>query len=199
MCEDKYEFDREKEMLLEYLDWAKEFKFFIYFSTISIQDSSLRNLYYIKHKLAMEALVLAHKHPYVIRLGQVASKNKGNPNNLLNFLSNAIKSGEKTEIWSNSYRNIIDIENIAPIVSRLIIEYPINKNFINVANPISNSIQEIINALEDVMEEKGYFSYIHRGEKYHVDVDIMMSRINNTNVKFDDGYLRRILKKYYST
>ena len=198
MCKDKYEFNRERKILLDNIDLFKNAKFFVYFSTISIEDKSMSNSQYIKHKTYMESLVSSHKNPYIIRLGQIASNNKGNPNNILNYLTNAIKSNKKIEIWNNAYRSIIDIQDISEIVSKLIIKYPQNKDVINVANPIFNSIKSIIILLEKALKNKGIYSFIDKGESYNVNLDKMLSILPSTSINFDKNYLYRVITKYYS-
>ena len=197
-CVDKNQFIRENILLSEHLNNHKDVNYFIYYSTISIEDKSMSNSQYIKHKINMESLVSSHKNPYIIRLGQIASKNKGNPNNILNYLTMAIKSNKNIKVWINAKRSIIDIQDIPEIVSKLIIQYPQNKKVINVANPGFTSVKTIISILENALNEKGIYSYVDKGHFYNINLKKMLSVIPMTKIKFDNEYLFRVIEKYYS-
>jgi len=197
-CVDKNQFIRENILLSEHLNNHKDVNCFIYYSTISIEDKSMSNSQYIKHKINMETLVSSHKNPYIIRLGQIASNNLGNPNNILNYLTMSIKSNKNIEVWSNAFRSILDIQDIPEIVSKLIIKYQQNKKEINVANPVFTSVKTIISILENTLNKKGIYSYVDKGNAYNIDLDKMLSVIPITNINFDENYLYRVIEKYYS-
>ena len=197
LCKDESQFKREENLLLSYLENSKNINYFIYFSTISIYDPSINNSPYVKHKMRMESLILNYPNTIIFRIGQVASQKMGNKNNLLNFIYNAIISKKKIELWSNSYRSIIDIEDVVKIINKIITDSSINERIINVANPKFNSINEIVNVFEKIKNMKVRHVILNKGEKYDVNLDLMSSIASDIEINFDNTYLERVLKKYY--
>ena len=197
LCKDESQFKREENLLLSYLENSKNINYFIYFSTISIYDPSINNSPYVKHKMRMESLILNYPNTIIFRIGQVASHNMGNKNNLLNFIDNAIISKKKIELWRNSYRSIIDIEDVVKIINKIITNSSIKERIINVANPTFNSINEIVNVFEKIKNMKVRHVILNKGEKYDVNLDLMSSIASDIEINFDNTYLERVLKKYY--
>lgn len=197
LCNDDSQFKREENLLLSYLKNSKNINYFIYFSTISIYDPSINNSPYVKHKMRMESLILNYPNTIIFRIGQVASHNMGNKNNLLNFIDNAIISKKKIELWRNSYRSIIDIEDVVKIINKIITNASIKERIINVTNPKFNSMNEIVNAFEEIKNMKVRYVFLDKGEKYEVNLDLMSSIASDIEISFDNTYLERVLKKYY--
>lgn len=188
-------FLREKTLLLESLDKYKT-QIFVYFSTCSIYDPSMKNNLYVCHKIEMEELVKQHAHHYIFRLPQVVGVT--NSPTLINTLSNKIKNKEPFELWSQSSRNLIDVRDVYRIVS-LVIEKQIYYNFIyNIAAPKSHSIIEIVRTMEDILKQKAIYSVINKGATYTINVEILDKVLSHTDILFNDKYMQNILKHYIS-
>ena len=194
LCVDPKEYEREKQLLKSTAYRFKNHKAFIYFSTCSIYDISIKKSPYIIHKIQMERLVRDCSNAYVYRLPQIASNRKGNSNNLLNFLYNSIKNETTIEIWKNAYRNIIDILDIPPIVSQLLRK---KAPVVNIANSTSHSILDILQIFEDTLGKNGSYKLVDKGSNFKIDTSIMESFIKYTNIRFDDKYLNRVMRRYY--
>jgi len=196
MCKDVVEFKREKALLIKTLESNQSVSSFVYFSTCSVEDPGKKNNPYVKHKLEMESIVLIHLRSLVFRLPQVIGSG-GNPNTLMNFLYQSIESGNEFELWKNSSRNIIDIDDVVSIVSVYIENATLRQEFINVANPVNYTMIEVVTSMENILKKNGVYRVIDKGEAYRIDISEIFSIIKETNVSFDKNYLPRIIKKYF--
>jgi len=196
-CIDQTQFNREEKLLNNYLNNIGKANLFVYFSTISIYDPSRNNSPYVKHKLKMESLLLNYPKTKIFRIGQVASKNLGNNNNLLNFINNAINENKKIELWGNSLRSIVDIEDVVKIIRHLITKSYNGDRIINISNPNLNSMIEIIRTFEKIKKNKARYILLNKGEKYKFNIDYIGSVIFDCKIKFDDMYLEKVISKYY--
>jgi nucleoside-diphosphate-sugar epimerase len=194
-CNDSKEFERESNRLMCSLDEYLTANSFIYFSTCSIYDSESCNTSYVLHKLAMEELVRQHAGHIIIRLPQVAGKTT-NPHTILNFLHSRIVRSENFVLWKRARRNIIDADDVAKIVVA-IITGGLRKITIDVANECDYSLPEIVNIFELILNKPATCELIERGGVYNIDTAFMKPYAVAAGIEFDDGYLERVLRKYY--
>lgn len=191
------EFTRERVRLREALETARGVCAFVYFGTCSVGDSEMQNTPYVQHKLSMEQLVMQHAHPLVLRLPQVAGHTP-NPHTLLNFLYARIVRSETFSVWHSAHRNIIDVEDVATLATRWINDKTIRNRILNLANPRSYALLDIVHAMEQVVGKTAIYDLQPRGYHYEIDVTPMLSILNRAHIQFDQHYLNRILNKYYA-
>jgi len=189
------EFNREKKLLINTLKNSNN-KAFIYFSTCSIYDTTLKNSAYVIHKQEMESIVQnTALNYYIFRLPQVVGKSKSPT--LINYLFNSINNNIKMRILSSAYRNLIYIDDVFSI-SKIIIENNIFKNkIINIASPYSEYIISIINMIEDIIQRKAIYKLIEGGSNISIDINEIQSLDNYTEI-FTQNYTYNILLKYYN-
>ena len=196
-CVDEYEFDRERRRLTEALDSLPVNAVFVYFSTCSIYDSDMEKTAYVRHKLAMEELVSNSTQYLIFRLPQVVGRTP-NPHTLLNYLYARITRSERLHIWKNARRNVIDVDDVV-LISDVFIQDPDVRNIaLNIANPKSYSIAEIVDAFESVLNKKAICEFESKGNEYSIDVHQMQSILDKSGVEFDGHYLEKIINKYYA-
>ena len=94
-CTDKREFQRER-VLLESMLRRHSSLLFIYLSTCSVYDPSLKDSPYVKHKSSMEQVVLSRGTALVLRLPQVVGPN-ANPHTLIKFIADSILHRRKMD------------------------------------------------------------------------------------------------------
>jgi len=127
---DPGEFVREKDLLLNNLTPGKKL---IYFSTCSIQDESLQLSSYVCHKKEIENLIREKQDSYIIfRLPIVVGESR-NPHTLTNFFYNRIAGNETFQVYSNSCRYLLDIDDALKIISIILEKNYFNNEIINVA------------------------------------------------------------------
>lgn len=195
-CVDPNEFARERQRLTEALREAAPVSVFVYFGTCSVTDPEASETPYVKHKLAMERLVAAHPRHLILRLPQVAGKTP-NPHTLLNYLYARVSRSESFCLWKNARRNIIDVDDIVAITSQLIANPAMHNAIINIANPVSYSMPDIVHAIEKSVGKCAIYEVAERGSAYPIDVRAMLPALAPAGVKFGDDYLERVISKYY--
>lgn len=195
-CVDAREFSRERQRLTSALAQAHHKVTFVYFGTCSVADPEARDTPYVQHKLAMEQLVSMHPHHLNIRLPQVAGKTP-NPHTLLNYLYARISRSEAFRLWRNAKRNIIDVDDVAAIARQLLTDTSLRNITLNIANPTSYSMMDIVRAMERIVGKNALYEIVDLGSEYPIDIGIMRTILDKTAVNFDDNYLERVIGKYY--
>jgi nucleoside-diphosphate-sugar epimerase len=190
------EFERERKRLADALHQANHADAFVYFGTCSVSDPEAQHTPYVQHKLAMEHLVSAHPRHLILRLPQVAGRTP-NPHTLLNYLYARISRSESFQLWSNAKRNIIDVDDVAAISRQLIASTALRKVTINIANPISYPMKDIVSAMEKAVGKRAVYEVFERGSGYPIDIRPILPVIDAAGVEFGNSYLERVIGKYY--
>jgi nucleoside-diphosphate-sugar epimerase len=196
----KYNFKRERKKIINYKKKV-EYKILVYISTCSIFDPSRQKNLYVKHKLNMENLIKKNFNKYIIvRFPEVVGLNS-NKNNLINFFYQKIINNEKFKLWSNSKRNIIDIDDAIKIffifIKKIWKKKKINLE-VNIANTKFVSPNTIVRIIEKLTLKKACYDKIEFGHlNWKIRPLINKSIIETSRINFDRFYLEKILKKYY--
>jgi nucleoside-diphosphate-sugar epimerase len=112
--EDPYK--REKELLEKTIKENID-KTIVYFSSVYQPDK--RKELYMLHKSHMENIIESIARKYIIlRLPQVIGHG-GNSNILINYISDKLKRDEVIDVYENTYRSLIDVEDIEKIIYTL--------------------------------------------------------------------------------
>lgn len=184
-------FQREEEILLNIIDSS----LLIYFSTYSIYDNSVNQTPYVLHKLNMEELIKGNSRNFLIfRLPQVVGKT--NSPTLIKTLFDNIKNGKQFELWINSQRNLIDIDDVVKIVEHIRNCMPKNKIW-NIAAPHNVSVFTIVQIIESILNKKANYTVVEKGCPYFIESDNDDKMCNHLCINFDESYTRRIIEKYY--
>jgi nucleoside-diphosphate-sugar epimerase len=195
-CTDPEEFVRDWKRLQETLLQLPKSMMVVYFSTCSVEDSSLYDTAYVQYKLRAEELVRSHAKHLVVRLPQVAGHTP-NPHTLLNYLYARISRSEKFDLWQGAARNIIDVEDMASIVTDLLVTEGTIAETINVANTANSTILEIVRTFETVTSHIAVFNLCNRGSSYMIDCSRISAAVTRQSITFGKSYLHQVIKKYY--
>lgn len=195
-CADIAQFERERRLLCASLEDTPLNALFIYFGTCSVYDPDAQKKAYVRHKLEMEAIVLAHAQGRVIRLPQIAGP-KAPSNTLIASLVAKVRSGEQIQVWQDAVRNIIDIEDVVKVVSTLVSERFLDKKVINVASPVSISVMDLVRAIESCLHISPRVELVKKGTPYDIDVSALSGVFESAGVEFGSNYLVNAIKKYY--
>jgi nucleoside-diphosphate-sugar epimerase len=189
-------FERESVLLHEQLAFHP-MKKLVYFSTCSINDPVENSGSYVRHKLQMEEYIARNAANYTIfRISNLAG-NTSNSNTVLNFFVNAIKAGRHFELWQNATRNIIDIDDAYLLMDHILQHDLYNRRIINIANPVSFAVPEIVQAIEKMLQAKASYTAVERGVPFSISLDEALPLANQLGIRFDDDYLSKLLRKYY--
>lgn len=196
LCRDLAAFEREKNMLQEHIR-LNPGKTLVYFSTTSIYDPSLSGSMYVLHKQAMEQLIAAECSSwYIFRLSNVVGKSS-NKFTVLNFFYNAIAESQPFDLWRNSTRNLIDVDDVTLIVKEILQNDMLQCSIINIANSYSYEAPYIVMHLEQHLGKKANYNIIDKGMGFITPIPDISSLLNGLNINFGDNYLDQLLEKYY--
>ncbi|MBT8587048.1 hypothetical protein G6675_01985 [Polynucleobacter paneuropaeus] len=169
---------------------------FVYISSCSIQGKEApQESLYIKHKRDLEKLVMQRSNYIIFRLPQVAGFSR-NPYTLLNYIYSSIMKKNVMNIKKNVYRNIIDVEDVTRIVTRIIKNYQVSST-INIANPESTHILDIISEMENILNKKALYKIVDGSDLFMIDTSIMKMFLDKNDILLNDKYLFKVLNKYY--
>ena len=191
-------FEREESLLKECMD-KYAYKTFVYFGTCSIFDPSLAQSPYIFHKLKMEELIKSNLSRYLIcRTSNIVGK-KGNPNTLINFLVNKIEKQEEFELWANSFRNILDIDDLFEAIHSMLCD-PLTeqKTIANISHPHFYSTLEIVSMIENHLQKKAIYKTVIKGSWYTIpETTYLRKFFPDTIFQPKEKYLSKLLAKYH--
>ena len=196
-CTDPREFERERARLQAANSGLAEDRLLIYFSTCSLDDPAAQDSRYVIHKRAMEQLVAQRPRHLIVRLPQLAGRTP-NPHTLLNYLHARISRSERFTVFRGAQRNIIDVDDVAAIVSELVREGACAE-IINVACTHNVAIFDIVRCTEEVVGHCAVFDIIDAGAGYAIDTARIGAALGRCGVAFPADYLRRTLEKYYAS
>ncbi|MGO4551483.1 NAD-dependent epimerase/dehydratase family protein [Lysobacter sp. 2RAF19] len=185
-------FAREAALLRERLeDWRP----LLYFSSCGVADAFEARRPYIRHKQAMEDLVVANGGR-VVRLPQVVGRTD-NTHTLTNYLRDRIVHGEHFELWAHAERNLVDVDDVARIVGALLDAWPRDAHVVTVACPVSTPMPRIVDVFERVLGRKANYTPLDLGHPMPIDAPLAQAIARRIGIDFDAGYLERVIGKYY--
>ena len=184
-------FQREVDLLTNIIEENKDRKF-IYFSTLSIDDSSKKDSFYILHKLNVEKYIAENCENYLIlRIGNIVG-NGGNPATLFNFLKDKINSSAKFNLHTKARRLLVDMDDITKFLAEH--STVLNHQILNFAYPNYYNLKEMIVCIEEKLSKKAQFEEINEGDFYKIEF------CNTVNLYFSnisaDAYLKKLVEKY---
>lgn len=191
---DPAELDREISMLTEYLHTST---CLVYFSTISVYDSSMENTLYVQHKKRVEELIKSTCTNYLIFRIPIVVGESNNPHTLINTLVNQMKRGETLKVFKRASRCLMDIDDIVKITTQIILDQAQRNAIWNICFDNNTNIEKIIAYLEDAVGIIAKKEYIDRGGSYSVPNEDFLTYLQSINYTLPDDYLQQILKKYY--
>ena len=190
-------FEKEFQLLKETIKLNPK-KIFVYFSTCSINDPDELNSPYVKHKQAIETYIQQnHSQYYIFRVSNLVGHSH-NPNTILNYFVNHIRSATNFDLWENASRNLIDIDDMYAVVDYILTNRIMMNQVIMVANPLSYPVTRIIEEIENVFELNANYIRINKGRHFEIDVSSIKPLFRELNIDFSEGYLGHLLQKYYS-
>lgn len=199
-CSDVKEFEREKIMIEDALAQYAQANF-VYFSTTSLFDENLLSSPYVEHKRGIENFLLTHptsSRILILRLPIVAGDTP-NQHTLLNFLVDKISLGLEFKVFAKAFRNIIDIQDVVKICNALINSNSPRGIALNLCNPKSIKMTDLVPLIEEVVGKKAIFSLVDKGgNQAQIDISTAAPFIRLSGVEFGQDYIFETLKKYYS-
>lgn len=188
-CKDNSKFLREKELIT---CQDKNMKF-VYFSTYSLSDGSERNNYLL-HKIEMEYLIESTFENWIILRLPTVVGHGGNKNNFFNYMSNKLINNEPICVFDNTYRSLIDVDDILPITEEII--KSMNNIKIDVSFDNQMLVSEIVSIMTQKIESKSDIFISYGNTNSPIDNNIFKSICKNFNNYNSPEYNNKIIKKY---
>ena len=190
-------FAREEDLLTKTI-YQIQNKKLIYFSTCSIYDPDLQESPYVLHKLKMEKLVERCPSYLIVRAPQVIGKST-NPFTLCNFLHSSILTQKPINIWGNSRRHLIDIEDLRDLVRYFLLDEERHNEAIDIAVIESVSPLELIQRFENILGKSAIYTLTNKGNAFEFDFQHCLIALKSLgrHLPTRDVYLDTTIKKYY--
>ncbi len=192
---DPLHFEREINLLRQYLNQRA---CLIYFSTVSVFDTSLINSQYIIHKKKIEKLIQENCIDYFIFRLPILVGETTNTHTLTNHLVQQIKGKQLVTIFSNACRYLMDIDDVSKILGSIICNSTIHNRIWNCCFNNRIEVPELISIIEKILEMNCEKSIIEKGECYKVPNHEFLNYLQEIKFQEDEFYNERILRKYYS-
>lgn len=186
-------FARERALLREHLQGG--YRRVVYFGSCNVVNMQERSPYF-QHKRSMEALVAATGRGTVLRLPQVVGHTH-NPNTLTNFLRDCILQERQLTVWTSAERNLIDIEDVATIATR-ILDTGTPPAVVAIATPWSLPMPHIVALFEQVLRRRAKRVLVDRGEGMSIDSTLSEQVARDIGIDFGPDYPLRVIQKYYA-
>lgn len=186
---DYFKFKREKDLLIYYLENFKN-KTLVYFNSIV----ALNNIDtpYFNHKNELINLIKTYDNYKIYNVPQVFGKN-GNKNNLVNYFVHCLKNKQRIFIQKETYRSIIDINDLKNIVLKTLkTEYKIlNLAYIEILTAL-----EILEIISDVYNITPIFTEIESGYSICSENDEIINEVlEELNIE-KHNYTKLVIEKY---
>lgn len=189
-------FRREEDLLRSHLARCKG-SLFVYFSTCSMYDPQQSETPYVVHKLRMEKIIEECGSDYLIcRVSNVVGRTE-NRLTVFNFLVDSISRGKNFTLWRNAIRNIIDVDDVVVLVDHIIAHRESFPKIVNIANPYSYAVSDVVDKMEAYFGRRGNYSTIEAGLKFEIDVSAVSLICEKLALDFHGSYIQRLLRKYY--
>ena len=188
--------ERETSLLAESIV-ANPNKKLVYFSTCSFYDPAETESFYVSHKRKIENIIHQQvANYYIFRVSNLVGKSL-NQNTILNFFYYHIINKINFDLWINSTRNLVDTDDFFFMVDYILKNNILSNKIINIANPISYNVKNIVTSLETILHQKANSIPISKGSSFTIDISLILPVIEKLGINFDGLYLDRLLKKYY--
>ena len=187
------EFEREITLLKQELSSSLSL---VYLSTCSLEDPSLSEVPYFKHKRHAEELVLEGKKNIVVRLPQVVGFSK-NKKTLTNFPAWKIYLKQRFILYKGAFRNLVDIEDVKDLVE-LALPHSEKLSLISLALPHSTEVSIIVKLLEETIGHSGLYEEKEVSPPYkYKESKFLQEMLGIENKFYSKEYFRNTILKYY--
>lgn len=193
---DAVAFKREADLLAETIA-ANQGSMLVYFSTCSIYDPSLQAAAYTLHKLAMEAFIKQEAKSYLIFRVSNPVGFTHNKHTVLNYFIEHIRQQQAFTLWEYASRNLIDIDDMYRLCEYFISDSRYWNQTINIANPVNYPVINIVEAIENHIGTKGYYTIATKGSSPLIDTSSTQPLFSQLGIEFHKDYFEQLLAKYF--
>lgn len=193
----KKSFQREISLISEFINLKVPF---VYFSTSSIHDLSLRHSLYVNHKKNAEQFVSQSFEKYwIFRLPNVIGRTS-NPHTMTNFFFNSITNHQELKIQSMAHRYFIDVDDVYKTLKKVICNNELDSGVYDLFYPRAFSVLELVHLMEVIVNRKAVYSVVDSNANlYNINVSSQLKPYLSFDESLGVEYLRNVLEKHYKT
>ncbi len=171
---------------------------FIYFSSCSIYDPSLKASPYVAHKQHMEALVRERFADHlIVRLPNLVGRTS-NPHTLTNFLRDRIILGQPFDLHVHACRYLLDVDDVARDLPLFFRMPALMGSTIDVCGSSAFPIPYLVRIMEQVIGKSTEVRPVETGSCYTVDNARFLELLPEARrTAYRDMDLLAVLRKYY--
>lgn len=188
-------FRRERDLLVRVRE-ANPGALLVYFGTCSADDPDRQATAYVQHKLAMESYLADSSHPWMVLRLPLAIGRGHRGQTLARYLHQRISRGVPFEVWANSTRYPVDVEDAFRIAVRLISDRSMWNRRINIALR-AFPVPEFVRVMEQIVGKPGVYTLIQKGQHYELECPEIARLADELGLDFSEDYLQRVLSKYF--
>ena len=118
----------------------------------------------------------------------------GNDETLVNYFIKKIQNNEKFEIWKNSARNIVAVDDLLKIVSHIIDNDLYHNTVINISYDHNVSILDLVAAIEEFVGVNAIYSIKNKGVGLNIDNKEAREIMNKLKISQPD--ILELIKRY---
>jgi len=187
------EFERERNLLINTLSENKD-KHFIYFS--SFIDSNILKRKYVEHKINIEKVIKESKNNYtILKLPQVIGRG-GNNHELVNFITTKLKQNEEISVYKNTYKSLIDVDDVKRIVDVLVKKWSDKNTYIEFPFIEKLLVHEIVDLIAKELGVEPNIRFVESDVNDFPEPSIIVEIILNHLGIIVEGYTEKVIKKY---
>lgn len=188
-------FQREIDLLERCISENKN-KLIVYFSTCSVNDDSLKDTKYVKHKKSIENYIQKNAQNFIIFRLPIVIGNTKNNFTLFNFLKEKLSSNQEVFIQESAYRYLVDIEDVSNVLSKVIDSESFLNSVIDVGFTKRISVLDMSNIMKKELHSKSDIHIIDGGGSYDINDSKLHNFISDKKITFSEKYNEDVLKKY---
>jgi nucleoside-diphosphate-sugar epimerase len=143
----------------------------------------------------MEELTLLEPSTSVVRLPNLVGP-IGNKRNLVNYIVDAIVSGEKIFVQELAKRHLLGVDEMKSLIGAYISQGPKNGAIVEFAPPSSTSVAELVAQIEEIIDLKANVEIVGGGSSYPIDFTATEHYSKSCGVEFPESYTNSILRKW---
>ncbi|MBE3607086.1 NAD(P)-dependent oxidoreductase [Campylobacter sp. RM13119] len=193
-CVDEEQFERERKLLMDTLKSIGNKKF-VYFSSCALSAPEYPKNDYYKHKENMENTIKQYsKNYYIFRIPQLFGDLILH-NTLINFIYKVIGHDHKFNVYDESYRYVIEINDVRKLVENYL-DTP-SCITVDLANPYRYKVLDIVKIFEKLFGKKANYELVQKEDQYTLDLTSLEKFVKNKkiDIEFGEEYLVNKLRE----
>jgi dolichol-phosphate mannosyltransferase len=170
---------------------------FVYISSCSVLDPDALQSPYVQHKIRMEMLIQESSSRFLIfRLPQLLGLSDSK-SSLVNYLFEAVSNKRSFDLWQDSQKNIIDIDDVHEVIGEVLRREIYLNKIVNIASPNQTSVLQLVREIEDFVGHPAKYVLVSKGTNYILDITEIQPILIDLELNFGEDYIKSALSKYY--